>query len=433
MTIEIKVPAIGESITEVEIGSWLKTPGSSISKDEAVVVIESEKATVELPSPEAGTLTKILKKQGETAKIGETIALLEPADGAPTTANNDTPAKTEGIAAPDVSSKLHKTPASSAPTVKTTPVAQRILEEHDLHADQIEPTGPGGRVCKDDVLRYLANNQQEKHALSTDRSDKKDTDSTAEPDVQPAAKISATHPTQTYSGDRQEQVVRMSMLRRTVAKRLVEAQHTAALLTTFNEVDMTAISALRKEYQEGFVKKYGVKLGFMSFFAKAVIDGLKQYPQLNAQIRGDDVVYHNYHDLGLAVSTDRGLVVPVLADADRLSFAEIELAIVDFATRARQGNLKPAELSGGTFTITNGGVFGSLLSTPLVNPPQSGILGMHTIQERPIALNGQVVIRPMMYLALTYDHRIVDGREAVLFLRRIKETIENPTRILLEI
>jgi 2-oxoglutarate dehydrogenase E2 component (dihydrolipoamide succinyltransferase) len=225
----------------------------------------------------------------------------------------------------------------------------------------------------------------------------------------------------------------MSLLRRTVAKRLVEAQHTAALLTTFNEVDMSAVLALRQQYQETFQKKYGVKLGFMSFFVKAVIDGLKQFPQLNAEIRDTDIVYHNYHDLGLAVSTDRGLVVPVLSDADRLSFAEIEQAVADFAQRAREGKLKPEELAGGTFTITNGGVFGSLLSTPLVNPPQSGILGMHTIQERPVAVAGQVVIRPMMYVALTYDHRIVDGREAVLFLRRVKETIENPARMLLEI
>ncbi len=225
----------------------------------------------------------------------------------------------------------------------------------------------------------------------------------------------------------------MSLLRRTIAKRLVEAQHTAALLTTFNEVDMSAILAFRQQYQESFQKKYGIKLGFMSFFVKAVIDGLKQFPLLNAEIRDTDIVYHNYHDIGLAVSTDRGLVVPVLPDADRLSFAEIEQAVADFAKRARDGKIKPEELTGGTFTITNGGVFGSLLSTPLVNPPQSGILGMHTIQERPVAVAGQVVIRPMMYVALTYDHRIVDGKEAVQFLRRVKETVENPARMLLEV
>lgn len=431
MTIELKVPAIGESITEVEIGNWLKTPGASVAKDEAIVVIESDKATVELPSPESGTLTKILKKQGELVKVGEIIALLEPSDGG--AAESDTSAAQKPA---ENTSQAEKTPAPTDSKVKATPVAQRIMEEHDLHASQIEPTGPGGRVSKADVLQYLEQHPQGKPSSDAD---KPASPSAADKSQTPASSASSSTTSespvtaQASSGAREERVVRMSMLRRTVAKRLVEAQHTAALLTTFNEVDMTAVSELRKEYQEGFVKKYGVKLGFMSFFAKAVIDGLKLYPQLNAQIRGDDIVYHNYHDLGLAVSTDRGLVVPVLADADRLSFAQIELAIVDFATRARQGSLKPQELSGGTFTITNGGVFGSLLSTPLVNPPQSGILGMHTIQDRPIAHKGEVVIRPMMYIALSYDHRIVDGREAVLFLKRIKEAIENPTRMLLEI
>jgi 2-oxoglutarate dehydrogenase E2 component (dihydrolipoamide succinyltransferase) len=439
MIIELKVPVMGESITEVEIGNWLKTPGASVARDEAVVLIESEKASVELPSPEAGTLTKILVKQGETAKVGQTIAQLETgaaaadSGAAPATATDKTadaasptpaatPAKADKKPTSVDSTVTEKKPAAAAPAVKATPVAQRIMQEHHLHAEQIEPTGPGGRVSKADVLRHLEQSEQERQAPPADQ-----------PSPSPADSSPTEPPAQKPAAGRQEQAVRMSMLRRTVAKRLVEAQHSAALLTTFNEVDMTAILALRKEHQEGFVKKYGVKLGFMSFFAKAVVDALKQFPQLNAQIRGQDIVYHNYHDLGLAVSTDRGLVVPVLTDADRLSFAEIERAILDFATRARQGTLKPQELTGGTFTITNGGVFGSLLSTPLVNPPQSGILGMHTIQERPIALAGQVVIRPMMYIALTYDHRIVDGKEAVLFLRRIKEAVENPTRMLLEI
>lgn len=438
MTIELKVPAMGESITEVEIGNWLKTPGASVAKDEAIVLIESDKATVEFPSPEAGTLAKILLKQGEIAQVGQTMALLEPSAGEVEPAPPEKPAKPEDAPKPQEAAKPKETEtpdstessktSADAPAVKTTPVAQRIIEEHDLQADQIKPTGPGGRVSKADVLRHLEQNPEASQAPQESQSPPTDQSSTASADKPPAEPSQ-----QPPAGDRQEEVVRMSMLRRTVAKRLVEAQHTAALLTTFNEVDMTAIMDLRKEYQEGFVKKYGVKLGFMSFFAKAVVDGLKQFPQLNARVRGDDIVYHHYHDLGLAVSTDRGLVVPVLANADRLSFAEIELAIVDFATRAREGSLKPKELTGGTFTITNGGVFGSLLSTPLVNPPQSGILGMHTIQQRPIALNGQVVIRPMMYIALSYDHRIVDGREAVLFLRRIKEAVESPTRMLLEI
>ncbi|HVU26437.1 MAG TPA: 2-oxoglutarate dehydrogenase complex dihydrolipoyllysine-residue succinyltransferase [Verrucomicrobiae bacterium] len=406
MTIELKVPAVGESITEVEIGGWLKTEGATVAKDEAVAVIETEKATVELPAPADGTLTKILKRKGETAKVGEVVAQMEvgKTEAAVTTPTPASPAKTEKSA--------EKPAEKTAPeNVKTTPLAKRILAEHHLRADEVSATGPGGRVSKEDVLRHVEQLQKESKTES--------------PAPAPVAKPAAS--------TREEQVVRMTLLRRTIAKRLVEAQHTAALLTTFNEVDMSSILALRQQYQETFQKKYGVKLGFMSFFVKAVIDGLKQFPQLNAEIRGTDIVYHNYHDIGLAVSTERGLVVPVLADADRLSFAEIEHAIVDFAQRARDGKIKPEELEGGTFTITNGGVFGSLLSTPLVNPPQSGILGMHAIQERPIAVAGQVVIRPMMYVALTYDHRIVDGREAVQFLRRVKDAAENPTRMLLEI
>jgi 2-oxoglutarate dehydrogenase E2 component (dihydrolipoamide succinyltransferase) len=405
MIVELKVPAVGESITEVEIGSWLKAEGATVAKDEAVAVIETEKATVELPAPEAGTLIKLLKKQGEMAKVGETIAHLEAG-------------KTEPVAAtkPAPPPKTEKTPG--APT-RTTPLAKRILAEHDLRADEVAATGPGGRVSKADVLHHVEQVQKEKGSAPATS----------------AAKVVPPSPVTPKPGTlaREEQVVRMSLLRRTVAKRLVEAQHTAALLTTFNEVDLSVVLALRQQYQEAFQKKYGTKLGLMSFFVKAVTDALKLIPQLNAEVRDTDIVYCNYHDLGIAVSTDRGLVVPVLRDVDRLGFAEIEQAIADFAQRARENKLKPEELQGGTFTITNGGSFGSLLSAPLINPPQSGILGMHAIQERPVALAGQVVIRPMMYVALTYDHRIVDGREAVLFLRRVKETVENPARILLEI
>ena len=404
--IELKVPAVGESITEVEIGSWLKAEGAAVAKDEALAVIETEKATVELPAPEAGTLVKILKQQGTTAKVGETIAHLE-------TGKNEPVAATIPVTPPP-------TEKSSAGKARATPLAKRVLAEHDLRVDEVPASGPGGRVSKADVLHHVEQLQQEKKSAPTTSAAK-----VIPPSPSPAAKSGTPA--------REERVVRMTLLRRTIAKRLVAAQHTAALLTTFNEVDMSAILTLRQQYQETFQKKYGIKLGFMSFFVKAVIDGLKQFPQLNAEIRDTDIVYHNYHDIGLAVSTDRGLVVPVLPDADRLSFAEIEQAVADFAQRAREGKLKPEELTGGTFTITNGGVFGSLLSTPLVNPPQSGILGMHTIQERPVVVAGQVVIRPMMYVALTCDHRIVDGKEAVLFLRRVKETVENPARMLLEI
>ena len=406
MMIELKVPAVGESITEVEIGSWLKPEGATVAKDEPVAVIETEKATVELPASEAGTLVKILKQPGETAKVGETIAHLEAGTTeASAAANPEPPPKAEQ--------------PSSAPT-RATPLAKRVLAEHSLRIEEVPATGPGGRVSKADVLQHVEQVQKDKAPTPL-------AGATAAAPPSPAASAKAR------TTAREERVVRMTLLRRTIAKRLVEAQSTAALLTTFNEVDMSAVLALRQQYQEAFQKKYGAKLGFMSFFVKAVIDGLKQFPQLNAEIRDQDIVYHNYHDIGLAVSTDRGLVVPVLGDADRLSFAEIEQAVADFAQRARDAKLKPEELAGGTFTITNGGVFASLLSTPLVNPPQSGILGMHSIQERPMAIAGQVVIRPMMYIALTYDHRIVDGKEAVLFLRRVKEVVENPARMFLEI
>lgn len=400
MMIEIKVPGVGESITEVEIGSWLKAAGDAVAKDEPVAMIETEKATVELPAPVAGTLAKILKQPGETAKVGETIAQLEAG------ASAAAPAAAPGA-------KAEAPPEPPAARTRATPLAGKILAEHGLTAAEVPATGPGGRVSKADVVKHVEQKQPSAPASAA-----------------PAARPPGARP---EASAREDEVVRMSLLRRTIAKRLVEAQHTAALLTTFNEVDMSAVLALRQQHQEAFTKRYGVKLGFMSFFVKAVIDALKQCPALNAEIRDTDIVYHHYHDIGLAVSTDRGLVVPVLGDADRLSFAEIEQAVADFGQRARTGKIKPEELAGGTFTITNGGVFGSLLSTPLVNPPQSGILGMHTIQERPVAVAGQVVIRPMMYVALTYDHRIVDGKEAVLFLRRVKDAIENPARMLLEV
>ena len=409
MTIELKVPAVGESITEVEIGGWLKAEGTTVAKDETVVVIETEKATVELPAPAAGKLTKVLKQQGETAKVGEIIAYLEGGNTEPATVTNPVP--------PPQAEK------SAAGQARATPLAERVLAEHGLRADEVPATGPGGRVSKADVLHHVGQLQKAgKPGPSAPTS--------SGTNLVPPSPAPTTKPVATV---REEQAVRMTLLRRTIAKRLVEAQHTAALLTTFNEVDMSAVLALRQQYQEPFQKQYGVKLGFMSFFVKAVIDALKQIPPLNAEIRDTDIVYRNYHDIGLAVSTDRGLVVPVLRDVDRRSFAEIEQTITDFTQRARENKLKPEELEGGTFTITNGGVFGSLLSTPLINPPQSGILGMHAIQERPVALAGQVVIRPMMYVALTYDHRIVDGKEAVLFLRRVKDTVENPARILLEV
>ncbi|MHC1768003.1 MAG: 2-oxoglutarate dehydrogenase complex dihydrolipoyllysine-residue succinyltransferase [Verrucomicrobiia bacterium] len=408
MQIEIKVPAIGESITEVELGDWKKAKGDAVRKDEPLVVLESEKATVDLPAPEAGVLTTVLKQKGEVAKVGEVLAYLE--QGAPAATPPD------AKAAPAQPQRT-----AEGPVPRVMPAAQRVLAEHGLRAEDVQATGPGGRLLKDDVLRHV-----EQAPPSPPPPPQPDPATAAASQPPPA-------PQPVLTGDRNDEVVAMSRLRRTVAERLVQAQQGAALLTTFNEIDMSAVSALRKEVGEAFQAKHGVKLGFMSFFVKASVDALKLIPQVNAEIRGRDIVYHKFCDIGVAIGGGKGLVVPVLRNAERMSFAEIELAIGDFAKRARENKLKPDELQGGTFTISNGGVYGSLLSTPIVNPPQSGVLGMHAIQERPVAREGQVVIRPMMYVALTYDHRLIDGREAVTFLKRIKDVLENPVRMLLEI
>jgi 2-oxoglutarate dehydrogenase E2 component (dihydrolipoamide succinyltransferase) len=411
MPIEIKVPSVGESIAEVEIGQWLKQPGQPVREGETLAVLESEKATVDLPAPASGTLISILKPAGQVAAVGEVIAVL---DSIPS-----------GSPSPEGSAPAFSVPVPPpTPTEKVMPAAARVLAEAGLAATDATPSGPGGRLLKEDAQRAV---EARKPAPPTG----------APAEAAPVAKPAPTPrpptvPNRSEGADATEEVVRMSRLRRTVAARLVQAKTEMALLTTFNEVDMSAVMTLRKEIQESFQARHGVKLGFMSFFVKAVVDGLRLVPQLNAEIRGDDIVYKHYFDIGVAIGGGKGLVVPVLRHAERLSFAGIEKAIVEFATRAKDGKLMPAELEGGSFTISNGGVYGSLLSTPIVNPPQSGVLGMHTIQERPIALNGQVVIRPMMYIALTYDHRIVDGREAVIFLKRVKDVIENPSRLLLE-
>jgi 2-oxoglutarate dehydrogenase E2 component (dihydrolipoamide succinyltransferase) len=423
MSLELKVPTVGESITEVEIGGWLKKQGENVQKDEPVVTLESEKATVELPAPEAGIITQVLKKKGEVAKVGEVIAILEK-DG-----QTKTPAKPAEKSAEE---KLDKPEARIAPATepvkagtpnraepkpsekRVMPAAQRALEERGLSVEQVEASGPGGRLLKEDVLRHVESKEQKTSVQTTQ--------------VPPVTKAESAP-----SCDRQEEVIPMSRLRRTVAERLVQAQQAAALLTTFNEIDMSAVMALRKEYGEAFQQKHNVKLGFMSFFVKGCIDALKQFPALNAEVRGANIVYHNFYDIGVAIGSGKGLVVPVLRNAERMSFAEIEVAIGDFGRRAKENKLKVDELQGGTFTISNGGVYGSLLSTPIVNPPQSGVLGMHAIQDRPVAREGNVVIRPMMYVALTYDHRLVDGREAVSWLKRIKEAIESPARMLMEV
>jgi 2-oxoglutarate dehydrogenase E2 component (dihydrolipoamide succinyltransferase) len=443
MATELKVPEVGESITEVFIGDWLKSEGDSVEKDEALVEIETDKATLEIPAPIAGVLTKVLKQAGDSAAVGEVIAHVEAGAGATESSGQSSGQSSEQSSKTESSIQPESRPATEAASTssagsddKVMPAAQKLLDENNLQASDVTATGPGGRLLKEDVQKHL---QSRSSAPS----------STPTPSTPPATSAPATSApaTSTPSGTsvgaadpdfdptsaRQDDVVPMSPLRRRIAERLVEAQQTAALLTTFNEIDMSSVIALRKTYQEDFKERYGIKLGFMSFFVKAAIDALKMLPQINAEIRGTDIVYHNYYDIGVAVSMKKGLIVPVIRNTERLSFAEIEEAIGDFGRRAQNNKITPEELQGGTFTISNGGVFGSLMSTPIVNPPQSAVLGMHSIQERPVALNGEVVIRPMMYVALTYDHRIVDGREAVTFLKRIKDAVEAPTRMLIEV
>lgn len=397
-TTELKVPSVGESITEVQIGDWLVGEGASAGKDAALVVIETDKVTVELPAPVAGKVTRVLKKKGEKASVGEVIGYME-AGGAAAAA---TP-----VAAAAPAAGATKSAAAPRETV-VMPAAARALATSGVEASAVTPTGPGGRMLKEDVQR----------AASAPK---------ATPSPAPAA---APRPS---GSSRDEEIVPMTPLRRRIAERLVEAQSTAALLTTFNEIDMSAVMALRNEHKDAFQEKHGTKLGFMSFFVKASIEALKLIPGVNAELRGDAIVYRNYYDIGVAVGGGKGLVVPILRSAERMSFAEIEAGIGELAKRAQANRLTLEELTGGTFTISNGGIYGSLLSTPIVNPPQSGILGLHAIQDRPVARDGQVVIRPMMYVALTYDHRLVDGREAVTFLKRIKECVENPARMLLEV
>lgn len=467
MAIELKAPEVGESITEVEIGAWLVAEGAFVKQDEPVVEIESEKATIELPSPASGKLTQILKQTGEAVAVGEVIGYLEEAEAddapgaspsqppaaaepekkdAPSSASpKPAPAPTEPAPAPtepavdetraksatsapetpkprsapepdepahqprpaaqESASQPKRTPAPpprrAAPDgdARIMPAARRLITATGLDPADIEPTGPGGRILKEDVQRFIEQ------------------------------RIRGEAPRETKP-NRGERVVRMSPMRRTIAARLLSAQRNAALLTTFNEIDMSAVKTMRADLQETFQERYGVKLGYMSIFAKACVHALQECPELNARVDEEDIIYHDYCDIGIAVGSGKGLVVPVLRNVERMSFADIESAIADFAARAQANKIKLEELAGGTFTISNGGVYGSLLSTPIINPPQSGVLGMHAIQDRPVAVDGQVVIRPMMYVALTYDHRIVDGREAVTFLKNVKTRIEKPALLL---
>lgn len=426
--IQVEVPTVGESITEVQIGQWLKSEGDWVDSGEDLVEIETEKASVQIPSPAAGILTSISKQNEEFANVGDVIAAIQPGEK-PAGGSAPAPAAKSTPAAPAPA----PTPASSgggSGSGFVMPAAQRILDEHGLSASEVPATGPGGRLLKEDVVAYV----RQKPAASARPA------ATSPPPAAPAPvpSVQAARPIanaslMTGGGHRSEEVKPMSMLRRTIAARLVEAQQTAALLTTFNEVDMGPVMSIRKKYKDSFFEKHGVKLGFMSFFAKASVEALRRFPAVNAEIRDDSVVYKNYQDIGIAIGGGKGLVVPILRGVERMSFSEIERSIGDYARQAGENRLQPADLMGGTFTISNGGIYGSLLSTPIVNPPQSGILGLHSIQERPMAIDGQVVIRPMMNLALTYDHRIVDGREAVGFLKTIKEVIEDPARLFLEV
>jgi 2-oxoglutarate dehydrogenase E2 component (dihydrolipoamide succinyltransferase) len=412
MSIEVRVPTLGESVTEATIATWFKKPGDKVAVDEMLCELETDKVTVEVPSPAAGTLGEIIAGEGETVGVNALLATIaEGAGEAPAAA--PAPAAEKLAEAP----KAGTAPApAAAPAprkdVEDAPSAKKAMAEAGLSRDQVEGTGRDGRVMKDDVARALAAGQAAAK--------------TAEPAQVPRAPV----PAQDVA---REERVKMTRLRQTIARRLKDAQNTAAMLTTYNEVDMKAVMDLRNEYKDLFEKKHGVKLGFMSFFVKACCHALKEVPEVNAEIDGTDIVYKNFVHMGVAVGTPSGLVVPVLRDADAMGFAAIEKKIAELGVRARDGKLSMAEMQGGTFTISNGGVYGSLMSSPILNPPQSGILGMHKIQDRPVAIGGQVVIRPMMYLALSYDHRIVDGKGAVTFLVRVKEALEDPRRLLMDL
>jgi 2-oxoglutarate dehydrogenase E2 component (dihydrolipoamide succinyltransferase) len=428
MSLSLKVPTIGESISEATLGAWKHAEGDYVNVDEPLVEVESEKATFEVPSPGAGILRKILRKAGDTVSVGEVIAEIEPAAreaAAPVAAAAAAPANGNGRPAAAAPAAVAAAPAGDGGSLRAPPSARRLLAETGIAPSEVKGTGRGGRISTQDVVRALEEREQREVPVET---------RAPAPAPVPVSSPgpSAPAPVTVLDGAR-ERVVPMSPLRRTVAKRLVEAQATAAILTTFNEVDMSKVLALRERYQERFLKQHGVKLGFMSFFVKAAIEALRAFPAVNAEIRGTDVIYKDHYDIGVAVGGGKGLVVPVVRDADRLSFAELEKTIGDLAVRARDNKLMMKDLEGGTFTISNGGVYGSMLSTPILNPPQSGILGLHAIQKRPVAAGDQIVLRSMMYLALSYDHRLVDGREAVQFLVRIKECVEEPDRILLEI
>ncbi|HEX8224624.1 MAG TPA: 2-oxoglutarate dehydrogenase complex dihydrolipoyllysine-residue succinyltransferase [Allosphingosinicella sp.] len=429
MATEVKVPTLGESITEATLGQWLKMPGDAVKADEPVASLETDKVAIEVPSPVEGVMGDQLVAVGDTVAVGAAIARIESGSGMPATPQSDqavpaaVPVNPEGAGENvELRSGEADEQDDDSPHLTLSPSVRRIVLEHHLDPSRIKGTGKDGRLTKDDVLAAAAKAKEAPPAAAPP---------TAPPPA--AAAPPPPPPPRAAPGERRDERVRMTRLRQTVARRLKEAQNTAALLTTFNDIDMTAVMEARNRYKDLFEKKHGIRLGFMSFFVKAAVLAARDVPAVNAYIEGEEIVYHDYVDVSVAVSAPNGLVVPVIRDAHALSFAEIEKTIADFGRRAKEGSLTMADMEGGTFTISNGGVFGSLLSTPIINPPQSAVLGMHRIEERPVVRGGQVVVRPMMYLALSYDHRLVDGREAVTFLVRMKEALEDPTRLLIDL
>jgi len=418
MSIEIKVPALPESVTDATLVAWHKKAGDRVSRDENLVDLETDKVVLEVPAPADGVLKEIKVEDGATVTAGDVLAVLAEGEGAAESSEPEQDeAEAEETEETEESSAEEEAPAEkerSAKAGKTSPAVRRLLEEHDLDASMVSGTGKDGRITKADVMGFLKGEESG--------------------EVTPGDHAPAAEDEEAVVGlERSEKRVPMTRLRARIAERMVDAQQTAAMLTTFNEVDLTEVMALRSRYKESFEKQHGVRLGFMSFFAKAAVEGLKKFPVVNASVEDNDIVYHNYYDIGIAVSSKRGLMVPVLRDVDQMSFARFEEELAAMANKAQDGTIGMDDLTGGTFTITNGGIFGSMMSTPILNPPQSAILGMHNIQQRPMVVDGEICIRPMMYLAVTYDHRIIDGREAVQFLVTIKEQLEDPGRLLLQV
>ncbi|WP_454785639.1 2-oxoglutarate dehydrogenase complex dihydrolipoyllysine-residue succinyltransferase [Legionella sp. WA2024007413] len=407
MSIEVKVPVLPESVADATVAAWHKKVGDKVTRDENLLDLETDKVVLEVPAPADGILAEIMFQTGDTVRSGQLLAKIKAGAGSEAQAEK----KEDKAESLKENEQAEREEVSAKEDKSTSPVVRRIMAEHDLQPGQIKGSGKEGRITKEDVLAYIESSREKTSAKESGKE----------------------QPPKASMGLREERRVPMTRLRAKIAERLLEAQHNAAMLTTFNEVNLKAVMDLRAQYKDSFEKKHGVKLGFMSFFTKAVVESLKRFPAVNASIDGQDVVYHGFYDIGIAVSTERGLVVPVIRDADQMSMADIELAINDAAKKAREGKLAMEDMQGGTFTITNGGVFGSLLATPIINPPQTGILGMHKIEDRPVVEKGQIVIRPMMYVALSYDHRLIDGKDSVQFLVSVKELLEDPARLLLNV